>query len=405
MTKKFAIKEETRKRCKIIVAKAENRAHFRQVSLEHFSYLRELKSIDFSLFIRVDDEIIEFIRPAEFSLVLLDQIWNSSLKEDAEIDVFVLKKEYARFSYSLSKVRQKKISLLLEKDPSLDRKTLETFANLSEASQMILRGGITQSVVEHVKGSAAFMVKQLMDNELAMSTLSRMVTIDPTLYDHSASVAMFSTIMAKQYVNPQLSIREAEVIAQCGLYHDTGKSCLPHAILNKPGSFTGGEYEIMKTHVEHGHRELMQVIDSGAPIDQLVALVAIEHHERFHGHGYPKGKRGRAEEDPQNGIHIFSRIVSIADAYSALLMKRVYKPALAAENAIELMKQSAPKDFDLEIFEPFIRGVEGSLRSLEDRRKKMQLGKIYFSDSEVTVLDQIKSQQQLEPELLKTKAS
>ncbi len=393
MTKKFTIKESTRKRCKIVQLTPEVQLLFRPVSLEHFSYLWEVPSIDFSLYIRVDSEMIEYLRPQEFSCELLEQIWMASLKEEAALDIFILKKEFPRFLHSLSAVRQKKIQNLIERDPSLDRKTLEAFSNLSEASQMILRGGITHAVAEHAKGSAAFMVKQLMDNELAMSTLSRMIQIDPTLYDHSASVSMFATIMAKQYINRKLPLKEAEMIAQCGLYHDTGKSCVPHSVLNKPGSFTTEEYEIMKSHVDHGHRELMEAITAGAPIDEIVAIVALEHHERFEGHGYPKGKKGRAEEDPANGIHVYARIVAIADAYSALLMKRVYKPALPAEKAIELLRLSAPRDFDLQIFEPFVKGVEGSLLKLEERKREMDKGRIFLSDSEVKIMDQIKAQE------------
>ncbi len=393
MNKKFTLKEETRKRCKIIRLTPENSVQFRPVSLEHFSYLWDVSSIDFSIFIKVDHEMVEYIRPSEFSSELLQHIWIASLKEEATIDVYLLKKEYPRFTSSLSQVRNKKIKTLIEKDPSLDRKTLETFSNLSEASQMIIRGGINQAVAEHVKGSAAFMVKQLMDNELAISTLSRMITIDPTLYDHSASVAMFATIMAKQHFNPQLSLKEAEILAQSGLYHDTGKSCIPNAILNKPSSFTPEEFEVMKTHAEHGYRELMDAIVGGAPIDEVVALVALEHHERFEGHGYPRGKKGRAEEDPANGIHVYARIVAIADAYSALLMKRVYKPALPAEKAIELLKQSAPRDFDLKIFEPFVKGVEGSLLKLDERKRDLEKGRIFLSDSDVKIMDQIKAQE------------
>lgn len=388
MSKKFILKDSTRKRCKILPVSEELLQHFRPISLDLFTYLWEVPTIDFSIYIRVEGELIEYIRPSELSHELLQHIWTVSLRADAGIEVLLLKKDFPKFEHTISYVRQKKINLLLEKDPSLDRKTLETFTDLSGASQMVLRGGITKAVAERVKSAAAFMVTQLMDNELAMSTLSRMITIDPTLYDHSASVAMFATIMAKQYVDPKLPLKEAEIISQCGLYHDAGKSCIPNAILNKPGAFTPDEFEVMKTHVMHGYKELMHAIASGAPIDDLAARVALEHHERFAGGGYPNGKHGRLEDHPQ-GIHRYSRIVSIADAYSALLMKRVYKPALPAEMALEMLERATPKDFDSDIVLPFTVGARRSFERLKEKREKMRSNHIYVVDETESAAERI----------------
>jgi HD-GYP domain-containing protein (c-di-GMP phosphodiesterase class II) len=390
-SKKFIIKDSTRKRCKIFPADEASLQQFRPISLELFSYLWEVPTIEFSIYIRVEEEMIEYIRAAELTKELLDHVYAASIREKSEVEVFIAKKDYPKFEHTLSYVRTRKINALLEKDPSLDRKTLEIFGDLSAASQMILRGGVNKQVAERVKSAAAFMVNQLMANDLAMSTLSKMITIDPTLYDHSASVAMFSTIMAKQYIDPRLPFKDAEVIAQCGLYHDAGKSCIPHAILNKPGAFTPDEFDVMKTHVQFGHKELMNAIENGAPIDEIVARVALEHHERFTGRGYPAGKRGRWEEDPELGIHVYSRIISIADAYSALLMKRVYKPALPAEKALELLERSAPDDFDPEIFQPFVAGVRVSLDALKKRKDVLEknTGAIYMIDSNETLVKQI----------------
>ncbi len=379
MSKKFIIKEATRKRCKIIAIDQHTLAAYRPISLELFAYLWDVKTIDFSIYLRVDRELLEYIRPSELSLELLQHVWLASLKEDAGVDVYVLRKDFPKFEHTLAYVRQKKISALIEQDPSLDRRTLEVFSDLSGASQMVLRGGIDKQVADRVKAAASAMVQNLMDSDSALATLSRMISIDPTLYDHSASVAMFATVMARRQYGDRFPVKDAEVLAQSGLYHDAGKSCVPNAILNKPGAFTPEEFDVMKSHVHHGFRELSNAIHAGAPIDPLVAQVALEHHERFTGKGYPYGKRGRLEEDPENGIHPYARIVSIADAYSALLMKRVYKPALPAEKALELLEKSAPDDFDLQIFEPFVQNVKASLNQLK-QAKEGRKGNIYMVD-------------------------
>ena len=390
MSRKFIIKESTRNRCKIIKIEQSTLSTYRPISLELFAYLWEVKTIDFSIFLRVESELLEYIKPSELSIELLQHVWLASLKDDAGVDVYVARKDFPRFEHTLDYVRKKKINSLIEMEPSLDRKTLEIFSDMSAASQMVLRGGIDKQVAERVKAAACFMVQNLMDSDSAMATLSRMISIDPTLYDHSASVAMFSTVMARRQYGDKFPIRDAEILAQSGLYHDAGKSCVPNAILNKPGAFTPEEFDVMKSHVHHGFRELSTAIHAGAPIDPLVAQVAIEHHERFTGKGYPYGKRGRFEDDQENGIHPYSRIVSIADAYSALLMKRVYKPALPAEMALELLSKSAPDDFDPLIFEPFVRNVKLSLNALRDaREKEKSRGNIYMVDKGDSIAQKI----------------
>ena len=127
--------------------------------------------------------------------------------------------------------------------------------------------------------------------------------------------------MQKQYYGDKASKKEIDLIAECGLYHDAGKANIPNSILNKPGKFTDEEYEIMKTHAYLGYKILSKAIKDGCPIEEIVARVALEHHERFKGNGYPYGRVGKFEDDPENGIHVYSRIVAIADCYSALLME------------------------------------------------------------------------------------
>jgi hypothetical protein len=168
-SKKFIIKDSTRKRCKIFKGDDATMQQFRPISLELFSYLWEVPTIEFSIYIRVEEEMIEYIRPSELSDELLQHVWSASMKDTGDVDVFIAKKDFPKFEHTLSYVRTRKINTLLEKDPSLDRKTLEIFGDLSGASQMVLRGGVTKQVAERVKSAAAFMVSQLMANDLAMS--------------------------------------------------------------------------------------------------------------------------------------------------------------------------------------------------------------------------------------------
>lgn len=367
--KKFVLREATRKRCKIVEADEKTLKRFKAVCLELFHYVKDADKIDFSLFFKLDSEIIEFIRPRELSQELLDKMWSAATRPGADVDVFVLKADYPKFEHVINSVRDKKIKILMESDQTLDRKTLEVYSTLSTASQMIVRGGINNDVVRRATDATSMLVAAQIDSDVAAGTLSRMIYSDATLYDHSASVAMISAIIAGGYIPKTLDSEGCAVVAQCGLYHDAGKSCVPNHVLNKPGMFSPEEFEIMKKHTIHGERELKEAIQSGAPIDPIAARVALEHHERFTGKGYPNQRKGRLEED-SNGIHLYTRIVSIADVYSALLMKRVYKEALTSQEAIDLMKKVADKDFDLEIFNPFYERVQGTIKLFEKREKE-----------------------------------
>lgn len=378
-SKSYAISLETRQRCQILPFDETQEKRFSPVSLELFSYMYEVQSIDFSLYFRCGDQIIEFIKPEEFSHELLQKLLVSTNKDFDDIYICVLKKEYPLFLNLLGNVRAKKIVSLMERDPTLDRKTLDLFANLSGASQMVVKGGIDKNVAFQAEQSAMHLVDNLMDSEIVIGTLSRMVIADPTLYDHSAAVAMIAGVISRKLLSKDR--RSSQRIALGGLYHDVGKTCVPNQILNKPGKFTPEEFEVMKTHTSLGYEELLQAIGRGAPIDAEVALVALQHHEKFCGHGYPNGLKGRLEEDSK-GIHEFSRIVSIADVYSALLMKRVYKEPFPPEKAMTIMRNNAPTDYDPIIFEPFIDSVESSTKLYQTLEKKAEKdkGKIIVVD-------------------------
>jgi putative nucleotidyltransferase with HDIG domain len=376
-TKRYIISKETRARCRIFRLSDNDTEKFQSISLELFHYLLEVKSIDFTIYFRVDDEMIEFINAASFSHQLIHQIIAARNRDYHNVDICVETKDFKRFETVINDVREKKIDQLLRRDPLLDAQVIRSFVNLSRASQMMVRGGLSPVVAAQARAAAGVLVNNLMECEVAVGTLSRMVQADPTLYDHSASVAMLSGVIARTMLGR--SKDDSALITQGGLYHDVGKTCVPHALLNKPGRFTPEEYEHMKSHTTLGYEEICRAIDQGSVIDRNVARVALEHHEKFNGQGYPYGRKGRAEEQ-EGGIHYYTRIVSIADVYSALLMKRVYKEAYDAHEALKIMQESSA-DYDPIIFRNFEKSVQKTLLRFEALEKKAQAnGKIIIVD-------------------------
>jgi putative two-component system response regulator len=126
--------------------------------------------------------------------------------------------------------------------------------------------------------------------------------------------------------------------------HDTGKLCIPDTILRKPGPLDAAEWTIMKTHPRMGHDILAK---SEAPVFKLAAEVALRHHERWDGSGYPDGLVGL--DIPES-----ARIVALADVFDALMVKRSYKEAWPIERVVAAMHAGAGSHFEPALVDTFV---------------------------------------------------
>lgn len=130
-----------------------------------------------------------------------------------------------------------------------------------------------------------------------------------------------------------------------GRLHDIGKVAVPDSILLKPGPLTPDEFDVMKTHTTIGAEILS---GSSSPLIQLAAEVALNHHERWDGSGYPNGL---ARED----IPLSGRVVTVADVYDALTSHRTYKHAWSAAEAVQYIVASSGAQFEPRIVDAFVR--------------------------------------------------
>lgn len=133
-----------------------------------------------------------------------------------------------------------------------------------------------------------------------------------------------------------LDDEEITLLYRASPMHDIGKIGIPDRILLKPGKLESDEYEIMKTHSELGYKILK---NSKRPLLQAAAIIAHEHHEKWDGSGYPRSLLGEQ-------IHIYGRIIALADVFDALSCERVYKPAWPMEKIIEFIRSERGKHFD-----------------------------------------------------------
>jgi putative two-component system response regulator len=127
--------------------------------------------------------------------------------------------------------------------------------------------------------------------------------------------------------------------------HDIGKIGIPDHILQKPGKLTKEEFDIIKTHSEIGAGILG---NSDIPLLQLARDIALSHHEKWDGSGYPQGLSGEA-------IPEAARIVALVDVYDALVNDRVYRPAFPDQEAIQIISMGAGQHFDPRVYEAFMR--------------------------------------------------
>jgi putative two-component system response regulator len=164
---------------------------------------------------------------------------------------------------------------------------------------------------------------------------------DPETGAHIQRMSHYSYLIAGRLGLP---VEDQQLVLQAAPMHDVGKIGIPDYILLKPGALTPEEFGVMKTHAALG-LELLKGSDS--TILQAAATIAISHHEKYDGSGYPYGAAGDA-------IPLFGRIVAVADVFDALTSERPYKKAWPIDQAMAYLRDGAGKHFDPSCVEAFL---------------------------------------------------
>ncbi len=176
--------------------------------------------------------------------------------------------------------------------------------------------------------------------EMVTSLAGAIDAKDPYTKGHSTSVSRYSEALARAVNLPE---NEVERIKIGALLHDVGKIGIPENVLKKPGKLDNDEWEVMKQHPVIGAEKVL------APNEALRDLIPIVkyHHERLDGKGYPEQLKG-------NEIPLAARIVSVADAYHALVSDRPYRKGMPIEKACAILKEGAGTQWDADLVRQFI---------------------------------------------------
>jgi len=165
------------------------------------------------------------------------------------------------------------------------------------------------------------------------------------LRNHVQRVSEYSMLLGRLLGLPEDGI---EALGIAAAMHDLGKIAIPDAILNKPGELSGDERRLMETHVERGERMLK---GQQSELLRQSQTVVGQHHEHWNGNGYPRGLAGES-------VHLYGRIVGLADVFDALSTRRCYKEPWPLEQVVDYLQQQRGQQFEPQLVDLFLENLE-----------------------------------------------
>ncbi len=203
---------------------------------------------------------------------------------------------------------------------------------------------ISANMAEILRVDHGGFIDQLKDRVDLLMEMKRLHVKSTYTSRHSLNVALLSGLIAHWMELPPEVVRK---VTLAGLLHDVGKVYMPLHILNKPGQLSAEEFEVAKQHTLDASRVLKKL----QPISEEVHRAIMEHHERLDGSGYPVGK-------VDANIHLYAKIIAIADIFDAATSQKVYKSKIQPLQAINELKVAASKcQIDTYLLKFFLKNV------------------------------------------------
>jgi len=197
--------------------------------------------------------------------------------------------------------------------------------------------------VEEIKTIVNRIIDELLNKDEIITSLTDIKTTDDYLFEHSVNVCVLSLIIGIEMNYDTDRLRE---LGTGAFLHDIGKLLVPREILKKSSQLTVKEFEIVKKHTIFGY----DILKRSGKVTLVTALMAIGHHERYDGSGYPFGLRGQ-------NIHECSRIAAVADVYDALASNRAYRKRYKPNEIFEYLTTHASSHFDPVVIKSLVRHI------------------------------------------------
>ncbi|HSA05855.1 MAG TPA: HD domain-containing protein [Candidatus Gastranaerophilales bacterium] len=229
-----------------------------------------------------------------------------------------------------------------------EQKSIESLIKQSAGSELLIdTRNILQKAYDNVPVKLEECVKstKIIIDEVSAAfkniyCIDQLRIYDEYTYSHNINVASLSTAVGMML---NLDEKEIKELALGAFLHDIGKMKIPKEVLNKPDKLDNKEREIMRRHTSAGYRYIKENFE----IADRIARVALDHHEKFAGKGYPNGINGVL-------INKYAQIVNIVDIYDALASDRVYKKGIPRAKVLEIMTNELKNDFNRNFFEKFL---------------------------------------------------
>ncbi|MEG1992230.1 MAG: HD-GYP domain-containing protein [Acetivibrio sp.] len=216
--------------------------------------------------------------------------------------------------------------------------------------------GKNELKIYKITNSLEHVILEILQNQDVQVSLNDIGTLDEETYVHSVNVAIYSLLMGKAL---NYSKKRLEELAMGTILHDIGKTLIEPKLQFKKGRFSASEFAQMKKHAEMGY----YILEKGTKLPEETKRIALNHHERMDGSGYPSGLKG--EE-----LNEFEKIVMIADVYDSLISSRCYKKKWPIAKAVDFLIEKAGTLFSPELVQLFIQQIaiypNGSMVLLSD---------------------------------------
>ncbi len=197
--------------------------------------------------------------------------------------------------------------------------------------------------ITSVKQSVTECVDSILSNQDAMLLLSNIKNADEYTAEHCLRVSIMA-IAFGSFLG--LEKEELKRIGVGAMLHDVGKMRTPQAILNKPGKLSPAEYSIMKDHAIEGYN----ILKEKELIDPETIEIALSHHEKLNGEGYPNQLQ-------EHQISYYTKVITIIDTYDAITSERIYSSAESPNNAFKILLDKSLQQFDQELAQHFIEWI------------------------------------------------
>ena len=225
--------------------------------------------------------------------------------------------------------------------------------------------------VNTVNEVAHELVEQIIYNEMPFAEMIRMKLTENTVLEHMVDVSLLSIMTAKTLGMDRLDMR---FLGFASLLHDVGKMLIPVEILAKPTKLNSTEMRLIRKHPKIGS-DILKNIDG---MNKHAVTVALQHHERIDGSGYPNRLIGKH-------ISLYSKIVAISDIYTAIIREKSYRPRLPVYEAGELLWAQAGRELDKDLTFSFLRNVVAFPLRTSVKLNNGAVGKVVYQNSEFPI--------------------